>query len=67
MASSSSNNDDDLPSSVIGAPEELKAAIRKKQNKEVRIFCTHFTFLSGTDRNKTVFIYTNADVLLQMS
>lgn len=36
MASSSSNNDKDLPSSVVGAPEELKAAIRKKQNKEVR-------------------------------
>lgn len=33
----SSGADALLPSSVKGAPEELKPAIRKKQNKEVKL------------------------------
>lgn len=41
---------DALPKSLRGAPEELKSAIRKKQNKEV----------------STVFVYFLPDTWLQM-
>lgn len=38
----SSSGDAFLPSSVKGAPEELKPAIRKKQNKEVKLTSRKF-------------------------
>lgn len=48
------SNERFLPDSVRGAPEELKPAIRKKQNKEVRM--RHLQSMRTTSNRRTMYI-----------